>query len=89
MVRAHILFSGTVQGIGFRYTAQGFARDLKLVGWVKNLPSGNVEILVEGAKESIEGLVENLDRYFDGYIRGKKIVYTVEEKNFSKFEIVS
>ena len=52
--RAHVYYSGRVQGVGFRYTAEGLALDLKLVGWVKNLPDGRVELVCEGPKEKIE-----------------------------------
>ena len=51
--RAHVFYSGRVQGVGFRYTAQALALDLGLVGWVKNLPDNRVELVCEGTKEII------------------------------------
>ena len=60
--RAHIFYSGRVQGIGFRYTAEKLAADLGLVGWVKNLPDGRVEILCEGPKDRIELLLRNIQQ---------------------------
>jgi len=56
MVRAHILFSGTVQGVGFRYTTLSFAQQLSLTGWVKNLSDGSVQAVAEGPREKIEEL---------------------------------
>lgn len=50
MVRKHIIFSGRVQGVGFRYTACYLARSLGLTGWVKNLWDGDVEMEVQGMK---------------------------------------
>ena len=47
-VRKHIIFSGRVQGVGFRYTACYLARPLGLTGWVKNLWDGDVEMEVQG-----------------------------------------
>ena len=44
MVRKHILFSGRVQGVGFRFTACSLARPLGLTGWVKNCYDGDVEM---------------------------------------------
>lgn len=64
MVRAHIFFSGRVQGVGFRYTAQRMAREQKLVGWVKNLPDGRVELLAEGDRAKIEHLIFKLNGRF-------------------------
>ena len=46
--RAHIVVSGRVQGIGFRYNVQKWAQSLGLKGWVRNLVDGSVEILAEG-----------------------------------------
>lgn len=59
-IRRHMLFSGRVQGVGFRYTACYLARSLDLTGWVKNLWDGDVEMEVQGDKRSIARLVERL-----------------------------
>ncbi len=87
MTQAHIFYSGTVQGIGFRFTVQRFAKELDLTGWVKNLKDGRVEILVEGKKEPIEELVKNLNRYFEGYIQDHSETYAPSEGNFKDFQI--
>jgi acylphosphatase len=42
------VISGKVQGVGYRYFALRVARELKLAGWVKNLPDGRVEALASG-----------------------------------------
>ena len=56
-VRKHIIFSGRVQGVGFRYTACYLARPLGLTGWVKNLYDGSVEMEVEGKEPLIDELI--------------------------------
>jgi len=56
--RYHLLVSGRVQGVGYRYSTRNFASKLGLVGWVKNRDDGNVEIVAEGDKISLEELVE-------------------------------
>ncbi len=48
MIRKHIIFSGRVQGVGFRYTATYKARELGLTGWVRNEYDGTVEMEVQG-----------------------------------------
>lgn len=58
--RAHIVVSGMVQGVGYRFFVQRHARHLGLGGWVKNLPSREVEILAEGDRSRIEMLVKSL-----------------------------
>lgn len=58
--RAHVFYSGRVQGVGFRYTAESIAHRLGLLGWVKNLTDGRVEMVCEGSKESIEALLSEI-----------------------------
>ena len=87
MVQAHILYSGTVQGVGFRFMVQRYALSLDLTGWVKNLPNGSVEILVNGPKESIEKLFEMVEEYFQGHIRNKDIQFTSSGTEFKDFQI--
>ncbi|MCD8169752.1 MAG: acylphosphatase, partial [Clostridiales bacterium] len=60
VVRKHIIFSGRVQGVGFRYTACYLASSLGLTGWVNNLWDGDVEMEVQGDEASISRLVERL-----------------------------
>ena len=85
--RAHILYSGRVQGVGFRYTAKDFASDLGVSGWVKNLPDGRVEILAEGEKKLIEELIRQIDDHFLGYIKNKQIDYGKFSGEFPDFLI--
>ena len=47
--RWHLYLSGSVQHVGLRYTALYLCRGLGLIGWVKNLPDGRVELEVQGA----------------------------------------
>jgi acylphosphatase len=53
-----ILVAGRVQGVGFRYSASGKARSLKLSGWVRNLEDGGVEIFAEGPEETLSRFAE-------------------------------
>jgi len=88
MVRAHVYFSGTVQGVGFRYICRDYASDLGLTGWVKNLPDGRVELMAEGPHDDFQQLIKNLDRHFDGYIRNKDVdVHDTTGSSFSDFRI--
>ncbi len=52
-----LIVQGTVQGIFFRQFVKGHADDLKIVGFVRNLENGNVEIIVEGEDGQIERLI--------------------------------
>lgn len=58
--RWHILFSGSVQHVGFRYTALYFSRELYLTGWVRNNPDGSVEMEAQGTLACLRKLVLKL-----------------------------
>ena len=55
-----MIVSGRVQGVSFRYFTRQEARRLGLVGWVKNLPTGEVEVRVAGAPEALEAFRRRL-----------------------------
>jgi acylphosphatase len=69
MIRRTSIFSGHVQGVGFRYTARGVARSRAVTGYVRNLPDGNVELVVEGEASEIDALLKALSEKMDEYIR--------------------
>ncbi|HVX87127.1 MAG TPA: acylphosphatase [Phycisphaerae bacterium] len=64
-----IVFSGRVQGVGFRMTAVALSRGLAVAGTVRNLPDGRVELVVQGSSGEIESLVGRLREHFGGFIR--------------------
>lgn len=55
-----MVISGRVQGVGFRYFTRRVARQLDLVGWVCNLPSGEVEVRVVGEGPTLEAFRQRL-----------------------------
>jgi acylphosphatase len=62
MVRVARKFSisGDVQGVGYRYFAQRAAARHQVVGYVRNMPDGTVEALVEGSAETVEAFKHDL-----------------------------
>ncbi|MBO0770159.1 MAG: acylphosphatase [Actinobacteria bacterium] len=58
MIRYRLLISGRVQGVSFRYACQQAALRSGVNGWVRNLPDGRVEAVVEGPPERAGRLVE-------------------------------
>lgn len=59
-IRKHLIFSGRVQGVGFRYRAMNIAQMLGLTGWVKNRWDGKVEMEVQGKREEIGKMISML-----------------------------
>lgn len=60
VIRKHMIFSGRVQGVGFRYHAQYAAQACGLTGWVRNLYDGTVEMEVQGRREAIGQMIKTL-----------------------------
>jgi len=58
LARAHVVIAGRVQGVCFRYETQEEAERLGLAGWVRNLPDGCVEAVIEGPRDDVERMVE-------------------------------
>ena len=69
MTRQTCHFSGHVQGVGFRYTAQNIALRFDVTGYVRNLADGRVELVVEGAEPEVEKLLAAIQQKMDGFIK--------------------
>ena len=85
--RAHIFFSGSVQGVGFRYSAERVAASLGLTGWVRNCSDGRVEAVCEGPRDSIQAFLRKLDDIFGVYIRDRSIDWSNATGEFAGFDI--
>jgi acylphosphatase len=83
----HILFSGQVQGVGFRYTANRIAKRYNLTGFVRNLPDGDVEMLAQGPERDIDHCLADLQDHFAGYIRDTRIDPVPPNSRYSDFRI--
>lgn len=58
MIARRVIFEGRVQGVGFRYTCKDLAKGFEVVGTVKNLPEGTVELEVMGELKEVEDLIK-------------------------------
>ena len=58
--RAHVLISGRVQGVAYRYFAEKYAKSFGITGWVKNLYDGRVEVLAEGDRNDLDRFLARL-----------------------------
>jgi acylphosphatase len=67
-IRKIVRYSGRVQGVGFRYTAQQLAAGYAVAGHVRNLPDGDVELAAEGEADEVERFLAAVAARMAGYI---------------------
>ena len=61
MIRKRILFTGRVQGVGFRWRARQAAVLYDCTGWCRNDPDGAVTMEIQGKEEAIDRVIESLE----------------------------
>ena len=69
----HVIYSGEVQGVGFRVTAYQLAERNGVAGFVRNLPDGTVELLAEGEPEQVERYLASVRSDMGGYIQSAEV----------------
>jgi acylphosphatase len=88
MKRAHVFYAGRVQGVGFRMTAEDAARELGVVGWVKNLRDGRVELVAEANEETLEQFLETIRTGpMKNFIAQADVSWSEASETFDEFEI--
>jgi len=87
MIAKHIIFTGRVQGVGFRFTARRAASRRQLTGFVRNVPNGAVEMLAQGRSEDIDDCIQDLKEYFAGYLKETRIEEIPPDPKYSDFKI--
>ena len=87
MHRCTCHFTGRVQGVGFRYTAQNIALRYDVAGYVRNLPDGRVEVVMEGADVEIDALIDSLKQKMNCYIQRLDLQLDPPTGEFNRFSI--
>ena len=76
MVSKRVFYEGRVQGVGFRYTVRSLATGYEVVGWVKNLIDGRVELEVQGDADEVDAFLEAI---LDSQLRRHVSRFVVQE----------
>lgn len=72
--RVQVYYSGRVQGVGFRYTVKMLAMGYEVVGTVRNLSDGRVELIAEGERTELEQFLQAIrDSEVGCFIRSEDI----------------
>lgn len=87
--RLQVLYSGRVQGVGFRYTAKTVANGYEVTGTIRNLPDGRVELILEGEKEEAEAFRQALkESGLGAFIDREEVKWSEATGTLRGFEIV-
>ena len=87
ITRLHAVFSGRVQGVGFRFTAERMARRFPVTGYVRNLAKGKVEMTAEGEKLALEEFLAALREAFGSNIDNVQTEWSQSPGEFEGFRI--
>jgi len=83
----HAYYTGRVQGVGFRFSAEDVARDLGVTGWVRNTRDGRVEVIAEAEEEALKKFLEEINKIFSRYIEDVDIKWLPATGAFVDFGI--
>lgn len=87
--RARIELFGRVQGVGFRFFAQGMAIRYRIDGYVRNTPSGSVEVVAEGDEDALAKFIEELKKGPPGArVLNARIIWGEAKGDLRGFHIV-
>lgn len=87
-VRAHAVFSGSVQGVFFRVNTLRFAEANSVSGWVRNTADGRVEAVFEGEEEAVRATVEScISRQPLARVDSNEVEYSAFTGEFEGFDI--
>lgn len=82
-----VLYRGRVHGVGFRWTCSQIAKRYPVKGYVRNLPDGSVELVVQGNAAAIAGLTGAIAESFRGHISSSQEEPFEAAGEFAGFEV--
>ena len=86
--RVHVFYTGRVQGVGFRASAEDAAKRLGVVGWVKNLRGGRVELVAEADEPILQQFLQAIQEGpMRNLIAQADVSWMNASETFNEFEI--
>jgi len=88
MIGRQVFFEGRVQGVGFRYTVRQLAKGFDVVGWVRNLIDGRVELQVSGESDEVAEFLKAIrESELAGFIKNEQELPIPPQTTGSGFQI--
>lgn len=89
MIGRKVYYEGKVQGVGFRWTIKNIAKGYEVIGWVRNLADGRVELQVSGVPDEVVAFLKAIEQSELGSHIGAVHEHAIPELHDSKgFEIL-
>ena len=86
-IRQTVLYSGRVQGVGFRATVARTAQRFPVLGYVQNLPDGRVRLVAEGEPDELDLFLGSVSATMNSYIAAQNRTETLATGEFERFFI--
>jgi acylphosphatase len=84
-----VIYTGRVQGIGFRYMVKSLARGFDVAGTVKNLAGGQVELISEGVKDELAAFQKAIrESELGHHIQREDVQWLEAQGGLKGFEII-
>ena len=87
MIAVHVRFSGRVQGVYYRAFTREKAIALGVKGWVRNVPGGGVEAVLEGERKQVGELLKSMKSGPTGSLVLGMELSELQAKGYEDFEI--
>ena len=87
-VRIQINYYGNVQGVGFRWNVMQISSSYSVTGYVKNLISGSVEMMVEGISKEVMLMIAEVEGKLRDYWQSKETEERLGDPHFENFQVL-
>lgn len=88
MKACKVIYTGTVQGVGFRYSVQQLIAGYDVQGYVRNLPDRTVELFLQGEEAEILGMLEAVTQsHLNGFIKKSEVTHVTHDTTLTGFKI--
>lgn len=88
MRTVHAVFSGIVQGVGFRAHFYRTALRYGIKGWVRNIEDGSVEAMLQGSEDKVKGCIDEIRSNPGRAVISEVRVETVDMEEYTDFMVV-
>ena len=87
IIARHVIFTGRVQGVGFRFTVLNVANRYRLTGWVRNTLDGSVEMIAQGRPDDISDCIRGIEETYGRGITETRTEEIESDTSYKDFKI--